>query len=365
MKNIIKKIAFVFVLVGIFSTGASVSFASSAPTITSGTATNITTTSADLNGLVNPNGDNTTAWFETPSDGPFQSQNLGSGSSDVSMLAYNLTGLTPGTLYTFKIVAGNSNGPTDSGFIFSFTTAVAPAPTIVSATTTNITTTSADLNGSINPNGDNTTAWFETPSDGPFQSQNLGSGSSDVSMLAYSLTGLTPSTTYTFRIIAGNTNGGPVTGGWVSFTTATPPILPSPTLVSTTTTNITTTSVDLNGVVNPNGYATTAWFETPSGGPFQNQNLGNGSSDVTLLPYSLTGLTPSTTYTFRIITGNTNGSITGGWISFTTAAIPNGGGGGGGATMTPSVITQNASTTTSNSTKLNGSINPNGYTTTA
>ena len=254
-------------------------------------------------------------------------------------------------------------------------------PTIVSADAVNITiqpdgSVSADLTGVVNPNGDETIAYFEpennTNGAGPFQEQNLLNGTSDVDMLSYNWTGLAQGTTYKFRIMTGNING-PVYSGWTSFTT---PSAPSPTIVSGTAVNIDTDSADLTGIVNPNGYDTTAWYETPSGGPFQTQNLLNGTTDEDMTLYNLSGLTPNTNYTFRIIAGNINGSETGSWISFTTLSSGGGGGGGGGGSGSgggsgggsslyfPSVITQNSTNITTNSSTLNGSINPNGYATT-
>jgi len=349
MKNIFKNLIFVLVFLGILSIGAEKLYAAS-PSIISGSASSITTNSATLNGVVNPNGEDTTVWFETTSGGPFQIQNIGNGITDVSLLSYNLTGLTPNTTYTFKIVAGNASGSTDSGLIFSFTTdadpipPVLPSPSIISNTTTNITSTSATLNGVVNPNGYSTTAWFETPSSGPLQVQNIGNGTTDISLLSYNLTGLDPSTTYTFKIITGSANGS-VDSGWISFTTNAPPVGPvllPPTIISSTTTNITSTGVTLNGLVNPNGYTTTAWFETPSGGPFQLQNIGNANSSVTMLAYNLTGLTPSTNYTFKIKAGNANGSVDSGWVSFTTASS----GGGGGCGLVPTITSLSPSSVT-------------------
>ncbi|MCE9585688.1 fibronectin type III domain-containing protein, partial [Candidatus Nomurabacteria bacterium] len=58
-------------------------------------------------------------------------------------------------------------------------------------------------------------------------------------------------------------------------------------------------------------------------------NLLNGTSPIQMLGYTVTGLNPNTTYTFRIVYGNSAGNITGEWVSFTTANS-NGTGGGSG-----------------------------------
>ena len=94
------------------------------PTATTNSATNITANSVTLNGVVNPNGSATTAnfqWGTTTGYGNTTSiQSIGSGTSNVSVTA-NLTGLSSGTTYHYRIVATNAGG-TSNGSDISFTT---------------------------------------------------------------------------------------------------------------------------------------------------------------------------------------------------------------------------------------------------
>jgi hypothetical protein len=75
--------------------------------------TDLTATSATLNGQVNPIGLPTTAWFEWGTDGGYGQQTtpvaLGSGVAYVSFSA-SLTGLVPGWAYQCRVVASNSAG---------------------------------------------------------------------------------------------------------------------------------------------------------------------------------------------------------------------------------------------------------------
>ncbi len=190
-------------------------------------------------------------------------------------------------------------------------------PTIASSDVTP-STTSAMLSGSVNPNGSSTNAWYEFANNGSLQLQNIGSGTSDFDLLPYNLTGLTPNTTYKFRIVASNING-IVNGGWITFTTDVDPQGNLPDIISEDVTP-STTSAMLSGSVNPNGSSTNAWYETPNSGSLQLQNIGSGTSDFDLLPYNLTGLTPNTTYKFRIVASNINGIVNGGWMTYTTDA---------------------------------------------
>lgn len=97
-----------------------------APVVATLAASSVTTISAMLNGSVNPNGLPSTAWFEWgtsptlsgPSTTP--TQNVGSGTSSVN-LNQDLSGLTEGTTYYYRIASQNSDG-TAIGNISSFTT---------------------------------------------------------------------------------------------------------------------------------------------------------------------------------------------------------------------------------------------------
>ena len=85
----------------------------SVPTATTGGASAITQTTVHLTGSVKPNGENTVWHFEvgpTTSYGintPDQPVAAGSGTTNV---AADVTGLTPGTQYHFRLVATNASG---------------------------------------------------------------------------------------------------------------------------------------------------------------------------------------------------------------------------------------------------------------
>ena len=91
------------------------------PSLLSWTATNVTSTTVKLNGTVNPNGTNANAWFEMQAGTRLGYQNIGSGNSGVTMTPYNVSGLTPGTNYQFRLVSQNQVGTTYSSWK-SFTT---------------------------------------------------------------------------------------------------------------------------------------------------------------------------------------------------------------------------------------------------
>ncbi|MEK7588677.1 MAG: hypothetical protein AAB438_02550, partial [Patescibacteria group bacterium] len=97
----------------------------------------------------------------------------------------------------------------------------------------------------------------------------------------------------------------------------------TPGYVSSSVTGVTQTSAIFNGTFNPSSLSTTAWFEMQNGGGQQygTQNIGSGSGNVAINPaFTKTGLTPSTTYSFRAVAQNQTGTTYGPWISFTTTA---------------------------------------------
>ena len=118
--------------ISIASAGVDVALAANVqPGATTTAATNVTSTSATLNGVVAPNKSSTTYYFQygtttspyssqTPSQGPVN------GNSGKSVSA-NVAALAPSTTYHFRIVATNSAGTT-SGSDLTFKTAAAGPP---------------------------------------------------------------------------------------------------------------------------------------------------------------------------------------------------------------------------------------------
>jgi hypothetical protein len=215
-----------------------------------------------------------------------------------------------------------------------------PPPKAWTLSASTITPTGATLNGTVNPSGSLTAAWFQwgtTTNYGNLTAATgMGSGTNALPLSA-PLVGLTPGVTYHYRVAATNSNGtGYSSDG--SFTTLGPPEVWTLSAAAVTATN-----AMLNGTVNPNGYPTTAWFQwgttTSYGNLTAATDLGSGTSDLPL-SVALTGLTPNVTYHLRIAATNDYGLAYGSDQSFTTQ--PQSGGAGwtlnGGATMTGNTI---------------------------
>jgi CubicO group peptidase (beta-lactamase class C family) len=276
-----------------------------APVVTTNAATSVTETGGTVNGAVNPNGQETTAWFEWGTDpglSTFSStagQSVGSGTTSQAVNAA-LSGLSPGTAYYFRAVASNAGG-TAKGSILTFsTTAPLQAPAVTTDAATAVTGAGATVNGTVNPNGQETTARFEWGTDpvlSTFSStseQDLGSGTTSQAVNA-ALSGLSPGTYY-FRAVASNA-GGTAKGSILTFSTTAP--LQAPAVTTDAATAVTGAGATVNGSVNPNGQETTAWFEwgtDPALGAFSStagQSVGSGTT-VQAVNAALSGLSPGT-----------------------------------------------------------------------
>ena len=350
------------------------------PTAQTNAASNITGTTATLNGSGTPNGGLTTAWFRYSTIDPGTGDDvsgtrvpasggasLGSGTSPVPY-SQPITALLPATTYYFWAIVSNPEG-ISFGSVLSFTTSALP-PVVTTNTASSLMGTSATLNGSANPNNNATTGWFRYSTTSPGTCNDvfgtraptsggalLGSGTSSVDY-SQVVTGLPPVTTCYYCAIAQNSVG-------TSFGIVESFIIPAlPIALTNAPTIITGTSATLNGSGNPNGAATTAWFRystidpgtgddvsgtrAPASG---GNSLGSGISPV-LYSQSIIGLLPATTYYFWAIVSNSEGISFGSVISFTTLAL------------TPAVTTNNASSLSGTTATLNGSANPNNSTTT-
>src|SRR5581483_9605436 len=114
------------------------------------------------------------------------------------------------------------------------------------------------LQGTVNPDGQATSYYFEygPTSNYGFETapQNAGSANTAASVTA-DLTGLPSSTDYHYRLVAVNA-GGTGLGADQTFKTTTPP-----TAFTGAASSVRAYSMVLNGTTNPEGQATTYWFQ--------------------------------------------------------------------------------------------------------
>lgn len=332
------------------------------PYVNTNTPTNVNQNGATLNGTVNGNGLNANAWFEygpTSSFGNTTSQSsYGTGSSNFS---YTLSNLNYNTTYYYRALAQNSQGVIVYGNVVSFSTGSGNSnfcynnglygncnnsnqPYITTYSATGIGDTFAYLNGSVDPNGVNTTRWFEWGTNSNYlssQTIKLGQGLT-TSSFNQLLTGLTPNTTYYFRAVAQGPNG-QVYGNILTFNTTGLSGYGNSDISAVTllATNIGQTSARLNALAvtnsnynynnlyNNSNYYLSLNNTSPSGYFEWSTNISLSNSNTTPLQTigtapsvsynaSLFGLQPNTRYYYRAAVVNPQGTFKGDIMSFTT-----------------------------------------------
>ncbi len=342
----------------------------SQPTVTTVSATSITQTSVTFNGSANANNASTNVWFEygtTSSFGQTSSTQTISGSS-IQNYSTSVSNLQSNTTYYYRAVAQNSFG-TVYGSTFTFTTTTqnqqgTGAPIVTTNSAISVGQNYATLSGSVNPNNSSTNAWFEYGTSASFgQSTSLvtiGSGSFNYNHSAY-VSNLQNNATYYYRVVAQNSFGTSY-GTTMTFVTGQGSVGTGLPIVSTqSASTIGQTYATLNGSINPNNSSANAWFEWGTSQSFGNstpqQFIGSGSF-TTNFTYSISSLSPNTTYYYRAVSSNGQGTTYGSTYTFVTNSST----GTYGGTL-PVVTTSGANGITSTAAVLNGFVTPNGNTT--
>ena len=290
------------------------------PEASTGTASGVTGNAATVSGTVNADeGSNTTCHFEYRGENSFRRHTVPcapagpfSDSADHAVTA-NLSGLQDNTTYHFDLTASNENGG-DTGQDVTFTTPVA-VHDLFTEGAENVTATGATLKGSFTGNGDDTHYYFEWGINTAYGNvtatpPGLDAGTDTGTVqLSAPVSGLEPATTYHFRVVASNSVGSSI-GNDQEFTT--PFTAPQ---VSVVASSVHSDSAEFQAGVNPRGLETTYQFEygladcesnpctsTPVG------NAGAGSSTKNF-GIRIEGVTPDTTYHFRLVAENASGTV--------------------------------------------------------
>ncbi len=312
--------------------------AATIPDVSTGQASNVTGTSATLGGTVNPDGTTVTdchfdyvdaAHYNASSANPYAGGGTAacspnpSGSSPVAVSA-NVTGLSVGTTYHFRLEASNSSG-TNLGVDGTLQTASPPA--VDGQSTANVTRAGATLQAQINPDGLATTYHFEYGSAScsanpctsvPVPDADIGAGASDQAV-SQGIAGLQVNATYHYRVVATNSLGA-TDGPDQTFTTE-----PIVAILGAGAVNVSASSAELESAIDVFGAATSYQFEygtsTAYGStiPVPDGQLGNGADPQTATA-NLGGLAPGTTYHLRLTATNSFGTVIGPDVTFTTTS---------------------------------------------
>jgi hypothetical protein len=291
------------------------------PGATTGAATGIGTTTATLNGTVDPNSRDTTFYFEYGTSTSYGTKtaekSAGSGASPQNE-AVAISKLQVGKTYHFRIVAKSDAGTT-TGADATFTTSSAPVAVTVDASPVAVTT--ATLRGQVNPDGLSTTWWFEYGTTTAYgtksASHSAGSGTT-MRSVSDGITRLKAATTYHFRLVAQNSSGR-VFGVDRSFTTVGPPGA-----VTGAAQSVGPDSAQLTGSIDTRGRATTWWFDYGTStkyGKSTTHRSGGSTAGTQNVAAPLTGLAATVTYHYRLVARSDAGTTYGADQAFSTTGV--------------------------------------------
>jgi len=257
-----------------------------APTIGTATKTGSTTATVAYTAPASNGGYAITSYTAVSTPGGITGTLSQAGSGTISV-----TGLTPGNTYSFIVFATNSQGAgINSAASNTITTdAAAPgAPTIGTAIKTGATTaTVAFTEPSIN-NGAAVTGYTVTSTPGGI----TATGSSS----PIPVTGLSPASSYTFTVTATNTAGTSVASQASNQITSDATVPGAPTVGVAVKLTSTSARIPFTPPASTGGASISSYTVTSTPGNI----VGSGSTS----PITVLGLTPATSYTFKVVATN-------------------------------------------------------------
>lgn len=213
--------------------------AASSPTVTTGTHSHVTDTTAVLHGTVNPNGSATTYYFQWGLTTAYGLQSTAHGvghGTKPKAVAATATALIPGTIYHYRLLATNGAGTT-VGADHTFKTAGNPPPVVATGPATQVRKNSVTVTGVVIPNNQATTYFFQWGTSTAYGQQTLAAavaaGPTPVTVTA-TITGLEARRIFHYRIVALHGNTPEQAGNDASFMTL-PRHRPVPSIKARTT----------------------------------------------------------------------------------------------------------------------------------
>jgi phosphodiesterase/alkaline phosphatase D-like protein len=297
-----------------------------APTIVSESAPTPKATEVRLEAVINPNGQSTKCEFQyeagepllaTPTTVPCEPETIeGLGEQGVGL---TVSGLTQATTYYYRVIAKNASSEETKAKIDPFTTALHPeTPETLKAEL--VTGTTATLKGELNPHSTAKDGYyFAYGSGGTCEGFTTTPGAETTETkrtVSTPVTELEGSTEYTFCVVATNEVGEAAFGLPLTFTTS----VEKPVVVTEGESGVTPFDATLEGQVNPERQETTYHMEYATDSGFTENvktlafgGVGSGvSANQSVGPVDLGGgLTPDTTYYYRVVAKNATGEAKG------------------------------------------------------
>jgi hypothetical protein len=293
--------------------------------VVTGEASDVTSTTATLNGQLSPGSTEAHYYFEYGTSEAYGSKTpltLAGAGSEVPASA-SVSGLRGNTRYYYRLVAENEHGATPGEPHSLLTPASKPA--VLAQSASRIFPREALLSAVVNPDGASTTYHFvygTTPGYGsraPLHDLAL-TGSGEQLQALLTVTGLQPGTTYHYAVVATGP-GGTTVGPDETLTT---PVASLPAVVTGPVSEVSQNAATLSGSIDPEGVPTSYEIDVGTDTTYASRiygEAGSGTEPVTIAT-SVQGLAPGTLYHYRLVATNTYGTVYGADETFTTPGFP-------------------------------------------
>ena len=280
--------------------------------VRTGQVTNITSNSAQCSGEVVSDGDRAViergiCWSTTPypTTDNFIKADISGG---LGQFSCSMTNLQPGTKYYVRAYARNSAGTEYGKEDVYFNTSSVP-PTVTTQAASNITSSSANITGTITSTGGATIteAGFIYQAEGDYNAHSVHVQVSSGSF-SYQLTDLSPGTKYYFKAYATNREG-TGEGSILTFTTKSG----EPQVSTVSSSNVGSQRATVTGkIISDGGFPITECgicYSSTNSKPTLSDNSVQANAQSGQYNCELTGLTPSTKYYARAYAKNANGTV--------------------------------------------------------
>jgi hypothetical protein len=275
---------------GMSTTSGNSSFATTAPgpVISNVATTNVASTSVTVTWTTDQPASSLVNYGTSTAYGASSTLNSTLGTSHTVIL----TGLTPGTAYDFDVVSANAGGlsTTSANAVFATESLSSLPPEISNVATTNVTSSSVTVIWTTDQPSSSLVNYGATAAYGASSTLN----STLVTSHSVTLTGLSANALYDFEVVSSGTavNTTTTSANFLVATLSAAPIIGNVNVEYITSSSATinwTTDVPSSGMVN---YGTTTGYGSTSA---LNSTLSTTHS------MTLSGLTPSTTYNFDVV----------------------------------------------------------------
>jgi hypothetical protein len=282
------------------------------PTISSVLSTGVSTSGATISWATNEASNTQVQYGTTTGYGSSTTLNT----SLVTSHSQALSGLSPATVYHYRVRSSDAAGNVALSGDFTLTTAAAAdttPPTISSVLSSAVTTSGATISWTTNEASNTQVQYGTTTAYGSSTTLNT----TLVASHSQALSGLAAATVYHYRVRSSDAAGNVALSGDFTFTTAAAADTTAPTISSVVSTGIANSSATVTWTTNEASDSQVDYGTTTAYGSTTTLNTAR----VTAHSVALSGLTAGTTYHFRVRSRDAAGNLaTSGDYTFATSS---------------------------------------------